>query len=268
MKGMDMTKAQYELKKLMKLRLSEMQAKNPQFSLRAFAKSLDIHAASLSEFFNGKRQFSPKLQRKIIQALNIAPDTKELLLSMVETDNNEPMSVERVQLDTDSYHLVTDPIYYSILCLIETNDFKEDFDWMARRLKTSIPKIQEATERLERTGYIKRLDDGMMSVGEAHLMTTDDIASMSLRLRHAENLDDAKKALLNLPVDERYFRFETLAVGMDQMPEFKKAAQEFINKVTKLSQQGPKDEVYEFCLNFFPRSVKDSPCSDEAGTKM
>lgn len=265
---MDMTKGQYELKKLMKLRLAEMQAKNPQFSLRAFAKSLNLHAASLSEFFNDKRQFSPKLQKKIVSALNISPDKKAHLLELIDAEQSETVNVERIQLDTDSYYLVTDAIYYSILCLIETTSFKEDYMWMSKRLKKTPEEIKEAVKRLERVGYIKRLDDGKMVVGEAHLMTSDDVANMSLRLRHAENLDSAKDALLNLPVDERYFRFETLAIGMDDLPEFKKAAQEFLDKITSLSHRGTKDEVYEFTLNFFPRTVKNSDCSTSDGTKL
>lgn len=261
-----MTKTQYELKKLMRLRLKEMQAKNPQFSLRAFAKGLGIHAAALSEFFNDKRQFSPKLQKKIIGSLNIAPDQKEHLLSMINSDTEEVMNVERVQLDTDSYYIVSDPLYYSLLCLIETKDFKEDTKWMAQRLNKTEEQITDALERLTRIGYVKRIN-GELIVGEAHLTTTNDVANMSLRLRHVENMDNSKVALLNLPVEERYFRFETLAIGMDQMPEFKKAAQQFLDKLLVLSQASAKDEVYEFTLGFFPRTVKELPCSEKAGTE-
>lgn len=262
-----MTRSQHELKKLMMLRLSEMQAKNPQFSLRAFAKSLDIHAASLSEFFNGKRKFSPKLQKKIILALNIAPDKREELINLLESKDAEIESVERIQLSTDCYYLVKDPIYYSLLSLIETKDFKEDVSWMAKRLKKTEEQISEAIERLERVGYIRRGHKGEMTVGEAHLMTTDDVANMSLRLRHAENMDDAKSALLNLPVEERYFRFETLPIGLEDMPAFKEAAQQFMDKIHAISKNTPKDEVYEFCLSFFPRTVKDSTCSEGVGTE-
>jgi uncharacterized protein (TIGR02147 family) len=255
---MEITKAQYELKKVLQLKFAELQAKNPQYSLRAFAKSLDIHAASLSEFFADKRQFSPKLQKKIIDKLNIAPDRKQRLMEVVDHHADTPADAERIQIDTDSYHMVVDPIYYSILCLLETKNFEEDYAFMARRLKRKSKEIKEAMERLERVGYIKRVGKKLM-VAEAHLMTTDDIANMSLRLRHAENLDSAKNALLNLDVDKRYFRFETLAISTEDMPEFKKAASEFFSKLVLISQKSKnKNEVYEFCFNFFPRTELNS----------
>jgi uncharacterized protein (TIGR02147 family) len=251
---MELSKAQYELKKILQLRLAELQAKNPQYSLRALAKSLDIHAASLSEFFSGKRQFSPKLQIKIINKLNLAPDKKQVLLELVEKHATTPADAERMQIDTDSYYLVVDPIYYSILCLIETKNFEENYSFMAKRLKRSAKEIREAMERLERVGYIKRIGK-RLKVSEAHLMTTDDVANMSLRLRHAKNLENAKDALLNLEVEKRYFRFETLAISTDQIPGFKKAASEFFDKLVILSQKSQKkDEVYEFCFNYFPRT--------------
>lgn len=269
-----MTKPQYELKKLMQLRLAEMQAKNPQFSLRAYAKSLDIHAASLSEFFSGKRMFSPKLQKKIIEKLQISPEKKHLLLNLLETDPEATVTADRLQIDNDSYFLVTDPIYYSLLCLIEIEGFRDNSEWIAGRLNRTPEEAVDALQRLERVGYVKRLENGKLIVTDVHLMTSDDIANTALRLRHNENLESAKHALNNLPVKDRYFRFETLAIDTENMATFKQAAQEFINKAVSLSQKSStKNEVYEFCLNFFPRSnvenlesVNVSTCYKKTGT--
>lgn len=249
-----MNTAHYELKRALQLNLAELQAKNPQFSLRAYARNLGIHAASLSEFFNDKRQFSPKLAKRIIEKLNLAPDKKNDLLNMLET--KEPTSnVERVQIDTDNYFLVSDPIYYSILCLIETKNYVENFQWMAGRLGSTEDKIKLAVERLLRIELLKRdKKNKLVYNAHAHLMTTDDITNLSLRLRHAENLEDAKDALLNMPVEKRYFNFETLAISTEKLPEIKKIINECRAKLVSISQVGSKDEVYEFCFNFFPRS--------------
>ncbi len=252
---METSKAQYELRKVLFLRLSEMQAKNPLVSLRGFAKSLDLQPGALSEFLNEKRHFSPSLQKKIINKLSLAPDKKQTLINIIENDQETPVSLDRVQIDTDSYHLVSESIYYSILCLIETKNFVQNTNYIAERLGKTEAQVIEAIHRLERVGYITRDSEDKMIVGDVHLMTTDDIASMSLRLRHAENMEAAREALFNLTVDKRYFRFETLAIGQEQMPAFKKAAQEFFDKLVTISKQSEKEEVYEFCFNFFPRTI-------------
>ena len=251
------TKANYELRKVLSLRLSEMKAKNPLLSLRSFAKTLGVQPGALSEFLNQKRQFSPTLQKKIVDKLLLAPDRKSFILNIIENEQDSPIELERTQIDTDSYYLVSDSIYYSILCLIETESFYEDIEFIAQRLNKTIEEVETAIERLERVGYITRDKNNKMIVKDVYLMTTDDVASMSLRLRHAENMESAKDALFNLSVDKRYFRFETLAIDTEQMPAFKKAAQEFFDKISLLSKEGNKNEVYEFCFNFFPRTILD-----------
>jgi uncharacterized protein (TIGR02147 family) len=256
--GMNMTTAHYELKKVLQLKLAEMQTRNPALSLRAFAKNLDIHAASLSEFFNDKRQFSPKMTKKIIDKLGLAPDRKQNLLDLLE-GNELPTNVERVQIDTDNYFLVSDPIYYSLLCLIETKDFVENMNWMSARLKRAEDQTALALDRLLRLGLLKRDAQGKLAYNaEAHLNTSDDIANTSLRLRHADNLEAAKHALLNTPVEKRYFNFETLAIGQDKLAEAKKIINEARAKLVNLSNSSDKDEVYEFCFNFFPRSFDEN----------
>lgn len=250
-----MTTAHYELKKALQFKLAEMQTKNPQYSLRAFAKNLGVHAASLSEFFNDKRQFSPKLQKKILEKLNLSPDKKSALLSVIDQTEEAPTNVERVQLDTDNYFLVSDPIYYSILCLIETKDYIENYQWIAGRLRSTEDQVKLAIERLLRVQLLVRDEKGELRYNaNAHLTTSDDVASASLRLRHADNLDAAKDALLNLPIEKRYFNFETLAISMEKLPEMKKIINDCRSRLIKISSEGEKDEVYEFCFNFFPRT--------------
>lgn len=253
---MNMTTTHFELKKVLQVKLAEMQLRNPQYSLRAFAKSLNIHAASLSEFFNDKRQFSPKMAKKIIEKLALSPERREELLSLVDS-THETVTVERVQLDTDNYFLVADPIYYALLCLIETKDFKEDLHWMAKRLKRPSEQVSLAVDRLIRVKLLVR-DQNQQLVynANAQLMTSDDIANASLRLRHSENLEAARDALVNLPVDKRYFNFETLPMGHENMAEAKKIINEARAKLVKLSSESSKDDVYEFCFNFFPRSFE------------
>ncbi len=250
-----MTATHFELKKVLQVKLAEMQLRNPQYSLRAFAKSLNIHAASLSEFFNDKRQFSPKMAKKIVEKLAISPEKKQELMNLLDRDHEGTVTVERVQLDTDSYYLVADPIYYSLLCLIETKDFQEDLSWMSKRLKRPSEQISLAIERLLRVKLLIRdQNEQLVYNANAQLMTSDDVANASLRLRHSENLEAARDALVNLPVDKRYFNFETLPMGQESMAEAKKIINEARAKLVKLSGESTKDDVYEFCFNFFPRT--------------
>lgn len=267
---MELNPTHHLLKKVLLLKLAEVQEKNPHYSLRAFARDVGVHAASLSECFSDKRQFSPKMAKKIIEKLSLSSEKKEELIGVLD-NNGVPVytDIERAQLDNDHYFIVSDPIYYSILCLLETKSFKEDHQWMAKRLKTSVEHIEVALERLERVKLLLRTEQGKLIYnGNAHLNTTDDIASASLRLRHIGNLDGARDALVNLPVDQRYFNFETLALSLENIPEAKRIINEARSKLVQLSTNGDKDEVYEFCFNFFPRTTNESQIEKDHTTGL
>ena len=54
---MNYMEAQAYLQKTLRERLDVLKTKNTSFSLRAFARLLDVSPASLSEFLNGKRVY-------------------------------------------------------------------------------------------------------------------------------------------------------------------------------------------------------------------
>jgi uncharacterized protein (TIGR02147 family) len=133
--------------------------------------------------------------------------------------------------------------------------------WISKRLKRAEDQVANALDRLLRVGLLVRDEKNNLAYNaNAHLTTTDSkgVANASLRLRHSDNLEAAKDALVNLPVDKRYFNFETLAIGNDKLDEAKKIINEARSKLVKLSMEGHKDEVYEFCFTFFPRSHEDN----------
>ncbi|MEX1099793.1 MAG: TIGR02147 family protein, partial [Bacteriovoracaceae bacterium] len=151
--------AQLYLQKTIREKLDELQSKNNQFSLRAFARLLEVSPASLSEFLNGKRNLSPKMLKKLAEKLCLGPEDLNVLNEKIVREkkglnHKSNGSKKNVQLQNDQYYLVADWHYYAILCLAETPEFKEDCEWISKRLKTSAPKVKEAMERLIRLGFL------------------------------------------------------------------------------------------------------------------
>lgn len=241
-----------ELRKVLLLKLEESQAKNPSYSLRAFAKGLDVHASYLSEFFSGKRNLSEKVQKRIIENLNIDEQTKLKLLNSIDRS----VVPEQALLDKDLYQLVADPIYYSLLCLVETKDFILDYTEISQKLNRTLSEVQVAFELLIRVGYLKFQDKkGKFEILTPHLTTSDDITNSSLRVRHNKNLEDAKEALFNVDVMNRYFRFETLAIDSNNFKQFKEVINDFFYKLILVSNlSNKKSDVFEFCFSYFPRT--------------
>ncbi|MCT4641350.1 MAG: TIGR02147 family protein [Bacteriovoracaceae bacterium] len=256
--------AQIYLQKTLREKLDELKLKNSSFSLRAFARLLEISPASLSEFLNGKRVLSEKMIKKLAIKLSFSPSQYNELIKKINIEKNRlPIKSEhlnlrkKVHLQDDQYFLVADWHYYAILCLVETKDFKKDYEWIARKLNTTASKVKECFERLLRLGYLSFDKSGNIIYEDIELDTTMDIPNTSLKRRHGENLDAAHLALQTQSIERRDFSFMTLAVDHKKIPQVKKMIERFQDELEEFLKDGEKTQVYEFCMQMFPRTKED-----------
>ena len=161
---------------------------------------------------------------------------------------------KKIQLQNDQYYLVSDWHYYSILCLAETPDFQDNYQWIADRLQTSVAKVREAMERLLRLELLVYTKEGNLTCNEVELFTTEDIPNASLKMRHSDNLESAKESILKDDVLVRDFSFATLAVNPKKLPEAKKLIRKQQDELIALLESGERTEVYELCMQLFPRT--------------
>lgn len=251
--------AQVHLQEILLKKMDQVKARNESFSLRAFARLLDLSPASLSEFLNGKRKFSPKMMRKIAEKLCLDPqDWSELSEKIVRdykrVDHDPVVDKEKLKITTDQYYLVADWHYYAVMCLAETEEFKNDENWIAQRLNTTSAKVKKALERLIRLGFLVKDKKGKLIVKEVELLTSEDIPNLSLKKRHEQNLEAAKASLYEDDVLIRDFSFGTIAVDPKKIPAAKKMIREFQDKLFEFLQDGDQTEVYEICTQMFPRT--------------
>lgn len=250
--------AQAYLQKKLREKMDEIKSKNSQFSLRAFSRLLSLSPSSLSEFLNGKRNFSEKKMRSLADHLCFDPSDWEAFNQKISDDYKTPEEIKKtshqVQIANDQYFLVADWHYYSILSLIETSEFIYDLKWIAKRLNTTVYKVESCIERLSRIGFIRINDDNSVSLKEVELVTSEDIPNTSLKKRHEKNLEAAKESLYQDSVGKRDFSFGTIAINPDQLPEAKKMIRDFQDELFAFLQEGEKSEVYEICMHMFPRT--------------
>ncbi|HAZ13222.1 MAG: hypothetical protein A2X86_00670 [Bdellovibrionales bacterium GWA2_49_15] len=76
----------------LKAQLAERQGRNPRYSLRSFARFLEIDSSALSKIMNGKRALGQKMMQRMGERLQKGPQSEGLpALRTLETD--EPREV-------------------------------------------------------------------------------------------------------------------------------------------------------------------------------
>lgn len=75
--------------------LAKRMAKNQQYSLRSFARSLEIDAGTLSKIISGKRLPSFKLAKKILLKISLPVQDQELFLISI-AEHKMRISISKV----------------------------------------------------------------------------------------------------------------------------------------------------------------------------
>lgn len=234
----------------------QMKLKNPAYSLRSFARRLQIGPSALSEMLNGKRLITEKSALKILERLNLSPEESNKLMKRLAKGRKAPAR-EYVQVEMDQYHLIADWFYFGILSLAETEDFKDSPEWIANRLNIGIPQARRALAVLERMKLLKRDNKNRLVHSGAAFRTSSQIPHLGLRKSHFDNLELAKVSLEKDDVTVRDFSSVTMAIDPDLLSEAKELIRDFRRKLSEFLESGKKQEVYKLNIQLFPLSNKE-----------
>ncbi|MCX6126783.1 MAG: TIGR02147 family protein [Proteobacteria bacterium] len=225
---------------------------NPAFSLRSFAKRIGLQAPALSQIINGKRRVSLKLARRLLDRLDAPPlETQRVFKRLV--DQASKNSTYQT-IDMDHYHLLADWFHFSILSLVETNDFNADPVWIADRLKISKTSARTALTRLKKLGFLAESTSGKLSLCQPKFATSDNVSNLAVKKSHSQSLDLAKLSLYEDDLALRDITTMNLAIDIRKIPQAKIAIREFREKIANLLETNDRTEVYQLCVQLFPVS--------------
>lgn len=245
-----MKPAHSEIQKLLAMELARLQGRNPAYSLRSFARKLDLAPSALSEILRGKRPLTAKSARRVLDRLCVAPDKARQVLAALSSKSEAAREFQH--LNMDHFHVISDWYYFAILSLAETKDFRGDADWIANRLGIPRGASKNALERLERLEMLARDDEGRLRPTGVQFATSSDIADLSVRKQHRQNLDLAHRSLDRDAVDGRDFSSMSMAIDPALIPEAKNRIKKFRRELCAFMESGEKKEVYRICIQLFP----------------
>jgi uncharacterized protein (TIGR02147 family) len=236
-------------------------AKNPRYSHAAFSKKLGLSRKLTTELISGEKKVSAELAKKIASRLGLDPlERAELFKHFVkkseaaEAKAVTPVESSYFQLSSDQFRTIAEWQHFAIRSLMRTRGFRSDDKWIARRLGLSPSVVRTAIERLKRLGMIQEDAQGNLTRSQTSYRTSDDVANVSVRRAHAEYLKSAETALHTLPVDQRDFSSMMLSMSPDQLTRAKEIIRKFQDELSDEVESSPGSEVYQLCVQLFPRS--------------
>jgi uncharacterized protein (TIGR02147 family) len=234
--------------------------KNPSYSMRAFAKFLELSPGRLSNFLASKRPLTKKTGEKIADKLGYNPTQKQTFLAKIEKARREfnkaPENVawQAEEVKADVFELIANWHYFAIRNLIRTTSFSSDAKHIAKRLGLSVVEVRTAIDRLKRLGLMDERNGELVLVQE-RIKTTTDVPSSALRQLHRQHLEKAIESMESVSVDKRDVTGVTMAIDINKLGEAKKKIQTFRRSMEVFLEDGEQTEVYHLGIQLFPLSV-------------
>ncbi len=243
--------------------LERRKRKNPAYSLRAFARDLEIPAPKLSEILRGKKGMSAQRGKKIALMLGLSEVETRLFLDLVESRHGRSQrertaALKRLktrwseyELSLETFEVISGWHHFALLELTEL-DGRWDRVRMAEALGLSQNIVDQAIGRLMHLGLLEEKKESLHQTKES-LVTSRDIPSRAIREYHNQILGEAQKALETTPVERRDFSALTFSFDQSRMAEVKEFLEEMQNQFEEKFKGGKKvSDVCVFAYQVFP----------------
>jgi uncharacterized protein (TIGR02147 family) len=252
--------------------LTRKQRSNPRYSLRSYARDLDVHPATLSQVLKGKRPLPFKDARKVAHRLGLSPKQQTLFfesflqsktkLDSIQVDPND----ERFMLDESYFKVIAEWEHYAVLTLFDTEGFVPSVEMISSRLGVLETRAQVVLDNLHGAGLLNS-ENGKVIKAHPSVRTTEDIRSQALKRSHLETLEIGMKKLEETDVELRDYSSMNLAIDPQKITEAKTIIREFRQKMASLLRDGQKTEVYQLAIQFYPLTQKQDSRTQQGEMK-
>lgn len=257
---------------IIKKYFARKQKVNPKYSLRSFARDLDVNPGFVSRLLNGKQEIPLQRLDQIAKILEMDSLTsKELKKSMAATllkdMGLDPSEIGKskvgsiLQFDdramTAKEMSVLSPWYnITILELVTCANFKMEAGWIAKRLNLTNEQVERSLSYLTENGYLQKDEEGQVTKTNKQLRLPTKLSVGIIRQFHKNMMEFAVKEMFQKTGDkdftERLITSTSIAVNKENIPKAKERMLEMQIEIAEILRAGECTEVFDLTLALFP----------------
>jgi uncharacterized protein (TIGR02147 family) len=239
--------------------------KNPRYSLRIFARHLDIDHSTLSQIFSRKRGISEKLAQKIVGNLSLTHHEKQKFLTSVETcfaraKKKKAAAAEKlsqISKYADPVVVHQDPIntinHWRHIAVYELVSTKRatTVNQLVHVLKMSTDQASLIVNQLCDLKILEMINGSLVATASS-VQTLNDIPSSAIVKYHASIAEKAAQSVTSHDILEREFQNLVISFSKEHMNGAKQMIRDFMSEFsTKYYNEQPSTEIYSLAVNFF-----------------
>jgi uncharacterized protein (TIGR02147 family) len=253
------------------------------FSFRFFAARAGVSASIYKDIMAGRRRLSLAVMEKYAAAMNLTPKETDYfgaVVQFVNSNSNEEKNLYFTRMlrlrgnsaikfiDEKQYEFFRCWYHSALREMVTLSDFKEDYDWIAKRCipRITVAQAKKSIELMVQLGILRRNEQGKLEPADTVISSEYEMKSFILRNFHAEMLGLAKVALERFEPDEREISSLTLGVSLKCYERIKERIrtfkQELLNMV--VDDTAESETVCQCNFQMFPLVEKNPEKRGEA----
>ncbi|MGZ3656655.1 MAG: TIGR02147 family protein, partial [Bdellovibrionota bacterium] len=230
---------------------------NPQYSLRAFAKSLEIDSSTLSALIRRKRPLTAKTAQRLIANLGITDPSHSQSLLLGVLGQSDEAAPEYQQLDIEAAEVISSWEHFAIRSLLQLDGYRPNTKQIARRLNIPHGITLEALNRMARLGLVVQQGEIWLDTGKNLATPVNSVPNAALRGALRQYMVKAIDSLEKDPLDSRDMSGITMAIAAKKVPEARKLILDFRRRLCAFLEDGQKNSVYRLNVQLFPLALPE-----------
>lgn len=254
------------------------QSINPRFTYRCFSLRAKLSSPSaLKEVIDGKKNLSEKSILQFSTAFKLNKGETDYFAHLVrfnqstsEAERNhhyqELLKLKQTKkgktLTSQQYQYYTNWYNSAIRELVGTVGFKNEPEWIARRLIPNITpiEVEKAVELLINLGLLIKNPDNTFKQDSPKLEIDPDVTTLAIRNFNRNMIHLGSESIERFPQDTREVSGLTLGVSRNTAMEIKTMIRDFKKQLLNIAVNDtqPSEEVYQLNFQFFPLTQQES----------
>lgn len=246
-----------EFQNLLNKELSKRTRKNPSYSLRSFAKHLEVSPSALSAMMSGKRPITKKSVQHLGLRMGLSvKKIEEILLGLnLKLSSTTKKLPDFQELQMDQLSVLSDWYNLTILELMKLKDFEPNEAYVARKLGISIFDARNAIDVLHRSGILEITAKGQWKdkyEGFTNSLPKEETTAVKKRLQQ-QYFEKALSAISDVEYAKRDHTGMTMAIAEEDIPLARTLITKFRRELSQLLEsRGKPDQVYHLSVGLFP----------------
>lgn len=243
-------------------------SENSSFSVRSWSKKMGFKShTSLVNFLNNDRKIKPQHVDFLLKGLKIKNDSENYFKALVhfnsaKTNLEKEFYISKLKtlhpnhelsfVELDQFKTIADWHHMAILEMINLKNFKNDYEWISKRLGNKVSKhqVQDAIKRMLHLGLISEAN-GQLTKTNKSLMTPKGKTNECIKEHHKQVIELAAQAVEEQSLNERYFNSCTMTIDASLINVATELIIEFRRKLAKVMEKNQGDETYQLTVQFF-----------------